>query len=754
MSTQTDLQVAFDPIPDAEPAAEDPIATTLPRRQASAGTLARRPVPANPLRSVLEGARFLGGVYDVGYGRWTVVTTDTDKERCGGIPLHAFLLATRISPQELEQDNYTDDEIILLRVGGNARLPNENDLVSIRLSAIQDAARDQYLDPTTKSEVEKSALDCEVLGTFYPATTPGGRACLQWGSDLDTTYAGVNYFVYRPGPEALSFIASYPELTEKEIDSGVVAPTVALGKVRFASTRRRSQAAGLADAEVRVRVTDFISRKTAVLGMTRVGKSNTNKIICTAIFEYSRRNNKTIGQIIFDPQGEYANVNQQDETALRLLGEEWVKIYKMGPDPTSAQEKPLTYDFYEPGNVEIAHQFCCQAIDQGGTANAAYTKGFLAASMTPPDPNAPAQEKDEHDRGLFAFYAILAQAGLAIPQGWQGITFRMAGKLANAILTDYPSALRITSTKHGTVTVDTGQGLVDTMKRVCGGVEALKGANGNTLDPPYSGLEKELESWARDDKTFGQIREVFQMKGVPTAAQKRIAEVREYHSPNATGKVEQHILEDLKQGRIVIVDLSVGKDTVVSLMSDRIASAILDNANRLFRENEQAMHVQILVEEAHRLFPRQGSPNNGAKDSPWVRLAKEAAKYELGLQYSTQEVSSIDNEILSQTSNWVIAHLNSDIETGRLAHYKRFKEFAEELQNIDDVGFVRMQTLSGHYIVPVQISKFDHEMINRARGAAGLPPVTPDGQATDRQTTDWDDSFVDDLALRNWDQEF
>jgi hypothetical protein len=38
-----------------------------------------------------------------------------------------------------------------------------------------------------------------------------------------------------------------------------------------------------------------------------------------------------------------------------------------------------------------------------------------------------------------------------------------------------------------------------------------------------------------------------------------------------------------------------------------------------------------------------------------------------------------------------------------------------------------MKTFSGKYIVPVQIAKFDHEMVNKARKTAGFPLVNPDG---------------------------
>ena len=47
--------------------------------------------------------------------------------------------------------------------------------------------------------------------------------------------------------------------------------------------------------------------------MTRTGKSNTTKILLKAIFELRwRREPLRVGQIVFDPNGEYANENTQD----------------------------------------------------------------------------------------------------------------------------------------------------------------------------------------------------------------------------------------------------------------------------------------------------------------------------------------------------------------------------------------------------------------------------------------------------------
>ncbi len=47
--------------------------------------------------------------------------------------------------------------------------------------------------------------------------------------------------------------------------------------------------------------------------MTRTGKSNTTKIILKAVFGLRwGKNPLRVGQIVFDPNGEYANENTQD----------------------------------------------------------------------------------------------------------------------------------------------------------------------------------------------------------------------------------------------------------------------------------------------------------------------------------------------------------------------------------------------------------------------------------------------------------
>ncbi|MEV4216810.1 DUF87 domain-containing protein [Nonomuraea sp. NPDC049725] len=688
-------------------------------------------VGGNPLTALLDGAKRLGGIYHLDYDRAIVITDDFVKREAGGVPRNGFLLAAATVPTQETKAPLDEDEIILLRIRGTASLPNESELVATRLAAMRDAdIREQrpekIVDNLTSNQIQMSAFECDVLGTFYGATV-ARKPFVQWGADIDNVYSGARYFVYLPSADALSFIASYPERTEEEIQDNEEPDLIDLGVVRFASTRRRAADAGMDKVPVKVRVTDFISRKTAVLGMTRVGKSNTNKTICTAVFEHAARTKSKIGQLIFDPQGEYANVNEQDKTGLRLLGlgSDLVHIYKMKPKADDSQEFPLAVNFFDTDELPMIWGLIQDSLSDVGTS---YANAFKAAKVLDPDrsdyPSGTAGDNEfygarvESQRAQLAFYAMLAKAGFTGPKRGFSILFKMNKGVREAFEAERPGQIRLVTPAQGLCAVDSPFAAHQVLKWLSDRIgEVIAGR----VPSQYQSLD--LSSWQNCD-AFMAILTAYDAN-VGTVVLNRIKTLADFHDPASKGDLADRVWDDLVDGRLVIIDLSIGSDHVTRMLSERLVFRLIDKANKRFRENKPNVPIQIVVEEAHNLFDRDKAKKSTVQDDPWVKLAKEAAKYGMGLVYATQEVTSVDKRILSNTSNWIVAHLNSDNETKELSHYYDFAVFADGLRKVEDRGYTRMKTFSGKYIVPVQIAKFDHDMINRAREAAGLSPVIP-----------------------------
>ena len=644
---------------------------------------------STPLATLVNsGCMAVGGIFRLDYSRAVVLTDDWRKTQAGGVPHGAFLLASA-GTQTSEGFALDDEELILLRVSGTAPLPNESDLIQTRLAVVRDASDsgkgfDEVTDELTRNELQPSAFDCEVIGTFY---VDRNDSKIQFGSDIDNVVSSARYQVFLPSPDVLSWIASFPEPNGDDL--------LALGAVRFASTRRRARESGTDNAVVNVHIDDFVSRKTAVFGMTRTGKSNTIKTVVTAIATQAARSGTAVGQLIFDPQGEYANVNEQDQTGLRLLGDEdRVRIYRLGADGTDPQVLPLAMNFFDPANFDAVVDFVNSAVNnQFGTY--AYVKTFTSINWSEPDRAADYGDWVTWTKSVLGLYGLLAECGItAHTFAGGGLEFGWKDPLFEAFDKANPNLVVKTGNQYRATTPEAA-------KRVM-----LYMANDKGWNQRSSGGETAFKFIAD-----------FNNRASGKAA---IRQLREFHSTSATQRVEEQIWDDMHAGRLAIVDLAHGTGDVAKTISENTVNYLLGRANERFRSGDQAVPFQIVVEEAHNLFER------GAKDvasNPWVRLSKEAAKYQIGLVYATQEVSSVDQRILSNTSNWLVAHLNSDNETRELSHYYDFKTWAESIRRVEDQGFVRMKTYSGKYIVPVQVAKFDHDMINAARTAAGLDPV-------------------------------
>ncbi len=239
------------------------------------GIAAAAAASASAIRRLLDGAIPIGGIYHLDFETATVLTNDDWKREAAGVPRGSFLIATTLR-NDNQGSSADDDELILLRVEGLGSLPNQAELVETRMDTMramteQNRPAADVLDPYTQGQIQWSALDCRVLGTFYDDVVRT-HPFVEWGSDIDNLYSAARYVVYKPSADTLSFVSSYPLATAEELILGVTPNRIRIGFVRYSSTRRRSRASGSDNVPVYVRVADFVSMKDRSIRHDSVGE--------------------------------------------------------------------------------------------------------------------------------------------------------------------------------------------------------------------------------------------------------------------------------------------------------------------------------------------------------------------------------------------------------------------------------------------------------------------------------------------------
>jgi hypothetical protein len=669
----------------------------------------------------------IGAIHRLDYHEAVVLTHDKWKHDAGGVPQFAFLLATA---RDVAGSDADDDEVLLLRVAGTAPLAMESDLLAVREEALRNALAgstdftpsavlDTQLDPFTKNRISFTGLRCTVLGTFYEDHVDGQKV-LEFGADVDNFYATSTYRVLKPVGDGLAALTSYQKPAP-----GEPVDLVRIGTVRYSSTRRRAKASGEAEAPVHVNILDFIGNKTGMFGMTRMGKSNTMKTVIARTQVVSQRRvaagKSPVGQLVLDPQGEYANPNTQDGTEIAAIGERRVVIYKFGASSTTPNVRPLGINFLDPAQIDAVKGMVASTLAEG---TADYVRAFVGADFS----GAPVQGESQGDaiqrqaraeRGRLLLYGALARADFPVPQQaadnpqypWRAWV-TMTGALADAIEGACPGSLMRprTGTKVGVHR--------EHLVRVCEWLVAR-------IDDQTGSSIEGFNSFVGGDP-FQSALPIFTQsnRGRFVSGFTKLKPLRPFHAPSSQTDYRDDVYDALVQGKIVIVDLHLGPQAVTRKLSEDLAGHILERQTETFTSGRDAPDIQIVLEEAHNLFAKDRYKDDY---DVWVRLAKEASKLNLGLIYATQEVSGVAHQVLANTKNWVVAHLNNTAELRELGKFYDFSEFADAIISSEDKGYVRLKTMSSPYIVPVQVDRYGAELVNEARAAAGDPPLDSQG---------------------------
>jgi DNA helicase HerA-like ATPase len=560
------------------------------------------------------------------------------------------------------------------------------------------SGKSSQLDTFTRYEFSFFGVECRILGSFYR----DNKLRTRFGADVENFYSAHHYTVIKPNADVLELIANFRE-------GGLVGtPTdIKIGRIRYSSSRR------FQDLEpyvpVYVAPADFLGKRTALFGMTRTGKSNTVKKIIQATVAMSEKSPFSldeehtlspdellepfnsdgvpkfpVGQIIFDINGEYANANLQDAgTAIFELYKDQVTRFSV---LQKSGFKVMKVNFYN--DILSGFELIRSYLD---LESSDYVKSFLSIDLAEPEDKNDYSANTRYARKKAAYVCCLFRAGF-VPPGDFKIKFEGNEKLNKLVV------------ENGSLDPSKGISLENAVNWF---TTIWENYDTNPCFAEYK--SKKGHEWADEDLKSLLVMLTRKTKpggSVSVNGYLKLRGIKELHTETIAKPFETEIIEELRLGRIIIIDLSQGDPQIQTLYSERICRQIFADAMDRFIKTKSNNFIQFYFEEAHNLFPKKDD-----KDLSQIynRLAKEGAKLNIGLIYATQEVSSISSNILKNTQNWFIAHLNNDDETKEIRKYYDFGDFVDSLIRFSasiDKGFVRMKTYSNPFVVPVQIDRF------------------------------------------------
>jgi hypothetical protein len=626
--------------------------------------------------------RFVGYVLDISYDVVTIITSDPFKTRVGGVPRNSLLVMIPAVKVESMPPHFT-----LLRVLEAAPHPLTRETQQTYFELQKKSMPE--LDIFTQSELQWGALKTGVLGMFYPHPIEPNK--VEFSGDLNNFVSAHKYSVYSPDDSLLNLVINIlvPEHNRFQI-----------GDLRLTECRLPLPNKAQPRVPVNVSTNDFKGTRTAMFGKTRLGKSNVVKLITQSLIE-TTADERNVGQLIFDINGEYANDNPQDNNfSIRSAYPDRCVVYALTQKENTPSEL-LKINFYQ--NPAASKEVLNTLIRLRQRATSDYINAFLSVSIGDLETvaNIPSNRMDEKIRAVRRiqyYFALLHKAGFGCNENEVRNSIPNAGRTTRGYNPGFSDNLRTAAYQYSQVSpVPESPNTLDQLQRE---LETIVRFRRNNSNHPSLTSQSGNPVFELDDNAILEILEPQAGRSGPVI----LLPLRTYHDHRAGDYIER-ILQSLDQGQTIILDLGNADEALMNYFSRQLSEAVFYHQTDKFTSNRLGNHfVQLYFEEAHNLF---GYSETGDETKIYRRFAKEGAKYHIGMVYSTQSPTTINPDLLAQTENFFIAHLASQDDVNKLAKLNiAYESFKDDILQAKTTGYIRMLTRSHRFVVSMQARMF------------------------------------------------
>lgn len=581
-------------------------------------------------------------------------------------------------------------KLLLLRSRMLHGLPDEGRRTAGTCRALLQASLPQGV-AWDNTALVRGLLECDVLGSYSAPAAAGGRPVFSAHVAFDKA-AGYLH-LYWPSRRIMEMLVNGTLTPISQVELGVFRSGEDLGYRRSMHPARISMA-------------DIRGKRTAMFGKTRLGKSNVVKLVAQGMLDASV-DAHNLGQLIFDVNGEYATINPQDgDTALAQVYRSRCICYFLTDNHKDPDARLLRFNFYQRADeaLEVMSEILPDDVTEGPELRNLFTCRLPKLVQLP--------QMNEIEfrrvaRKWMMFWTLLEAFGCEYDsnriKAWlleRGLSSPFNPGFSQTTRTS--AYLEVFNKPAPSVPFDFSSMVLE-MRVVARFAHMFR--NDPSLNPHGKHIFDSDES-VMIEILCGNGHAIDLLR--PCMA---------FHSPVADN-FTQEILQALNDSKTVIVNFSSASEKLLRYFARSICTSLFHEQERKFVSNSlNNRYVQVYFEEAHNIFPPQGS----TALSIYSRFAKEGAKFNIGIVYCTQSPSTVSKDLLAQTENFFIGHLSCASEAAYLSDVQvAFAGCEAQILRNRTPGYMLVLTFSHRYVVPVQAHLYTGEVRLRTDASGRL----------------------------------